>query len=435
VSAEDELLVALRDAGTIEPGGRYVVMLSGGRDSACLVHACVRIAGAATVTALHVNYGLRGAAADGDERHCEELCAALGIVLKVDHAPPPPAAGNLQAWARDHRYAVAGELAERRGARVLVGHTRDDQLETILYRLISSPTRRALSAMRERDGALLRPLLSHTRADTTAYCERNGLRWRDDASNDSDAYVRNRIRRELVPLLGELRPGAARNVLTLAERLRGEGEVLDELVDEALGGARTIALETLRALPPALARLVIQRLADQAADGIAPGAGAHAGAVVALGERGTTQVDIGCGLRAVSEYGTVRIERLGEDPTVPASVALAIPGEAAFADVVVRCEPAEPRPLPGVLDRATLGGPLTVRAWRPGDRIRPLGLEGSQSLQDLFQARRVPRARRASVPVVCAGEEIVWVGELAIAERCKVTAATRDAVRLSLTQR
>jgi tRNA(Ile)-lysidine synthase len=428
--SDDPLLAALRRAGTIRPGSPYVVMLSGGRDSTCLLHACAEIAGAATVSALHINYGLR-AAAEREEQHCRELCAQLGVPCEVDRAPPPPAIGNLQAWARGHRYLLARRLTERHGAQTVVGHTADDQLETILYRLISSPSRRAVLGMRERDGVLLRPLLGVTRADTTAYCERHGLSWCDDESNDSDAYVRNRIRHELVPLLTQLHPGAARNVLTLAERLHDENEVLNGLVTESLGGEETITLARLRSLPPALARLVVQRLADVALGGIAPGAGAHAPEVAGLSERGTARLDLGCGLRVVSEYGIVRIELLAEDPPVPAAVPLAIPGSVMFADLLVRCEPAAPQPVPDVLDRDVLGDALLVRAWQPGDRIRPLGLNGSQSLQDLFTARRVPQARRTRIAVVCAGEEIVWVQGVAVAERCKVSAVTSRAVRLS----
>jgi tRNA(Ile)-lysidine synthase len=97
----------------------------------------------------------------------------------------------------------------------------------------------------------------------------------------------------------------------------------------------------------------------------------------------------------------------------------------------VRCELAAPAPEPGVLDRAALGPDLLVRSWRPGDRIAPLGLGGTKSLQDLFTGRRVPRRKRQAVPIVESGGEIVWVAGLAISERCKVTPDTREAVRLS----
>jgi tRNA(Ile)-lysidine synthase len=178
-------------------------------------------------------------------------------------------------------------------------------------------------------------------------------------------------------------------------------------------------------------RLVVQRLADEAAGGYAPGAARRADEVSALGDRGTAMLDIGSGLRAVVEYGEVRVERAGPAPAPPGPVRLPIPGRASFGAREVRCELIAPALEAGVLDRARLGSELLVRSWRPGDRIAPLGLGGSKSLQDLFTGRRVPRLERHSVPVVQAGGEIVWVAGLATSERFKVTDATRAAVRLS----
>src|SRR5439155_25580675 len=135
------------------------------------------------------------------------------------------------------------------------GHTATDQVETILYRLASSPSRRALLGMRPRGGAVIRPLLRFTREDTAAYCRERGLAWREDASNASDAYARNRIRSGLVPALLEVHPGAQRNVLALAEILRDEADVLDVLVEEVLGtGGSSVSLSRLRPLPPAVRR-------------------------------------------------------------------------------------------------------------------------------------------------------------------------------------
>jgi tRNA(Ile)-lysidine synthase len=419
-------------------GERLVVMYSGGRDSTCLLHMCVTEAGPDGVCALHVNYGLR-AAADGDEAACAELCVRLGVELRVERAGPPPA-GNLQAWAREVRYTAARGLARERDAVIAVGHTADDQVETILYRLISSPTRRAVLGMASDGGGIVRPLLGMTRAETTAYCERHDLSWRDDASNDSDAYVRNRIRNELLPLVRELHPAAEANLLTLAERLREEGAALDELVDVELahGPGGRITLARLRELSPALARLVVQRLADDALGGVSPaaGVGRRAPEIAALSDQGTAALDLGHGLRATSEYGVVRISSERVKPTYspyPAQSCgrLAIPG--AVGRVV--CEIVEPVREPGVLDRDALADELVVRTWRAGDRMRPLGLGGSKSLQDLFTARKVPRARRASLAVVESAGEIAWVEGVATSEQFKVTAATTRAVRLSVRRR
>jgi tRNA(Ile)-lysidine synthase len=223
-------------------------------------------------------------------------------------------------------------------------------------------------------------------------------------------------------------------VLAVAGILGDEAEALDALVGQVLDylPAREVALEALRGLPGALRRLVVQRMADEAAGGLAPGAAGRADELAALSDRGTAMLDIGCGLRGVAEYGTLRIERLDcEETDACAAVALSIPGSVPFGSVEVRCELTAPALKPGVLDRAALGPELLVRAWRPGDRIAPLGLGGTKLLQDLFTARRVPRLKRAGVPVVESRGEIVWVAGLATSERFKVTPDTSEAVRLS----
>jgi tRNA(Ile)-lysidine synthase len=431
---ERDMFARVRAEGLLSRGRAVLVLLSGGRDSTCLLDVAVRIAGADAVSALHVNYGLRGASSDADERACRELCARLGVALEV-RRPAPRARGNLQAWAREVRYREAGELARARSADVATGHTATDQAETILYRLASSPSRRALLGMRPREGSLVRPLLRFTREDTTAYCQERGLSWREDASNASGRYARNRVRAGLLRALSEVHPGALGNVLGLAEVLRDEAEVLDALVEEAVGADGGVTLEALRGLPAALRRLVVQRLADEAAGGFAPGVGRRADDLAALTDRGTAMLDVGCGLRAIVEYGRVRIERLGASRAAPApeQIVLAIPGSAAFGALEIRCEVGAPAREPGVLDRATLGSSqLLVRTWRPGDRMEPLGLGGAtKSLQDLFTARRVPRLERAMVPVVESVGQIVWVAGVATSERFKVTAATREAVRLT----
>ena len=152
-----------------------------------------------------------------------------------------------------------------------------------------------------------------------------------------------------------------------------------------------------------------------------------------LSDRGTAMLDIGCGLRAVAEYGELRIERIeriGRAVAVPEAMSLPIPGEVWFGSYNVLCEAVPPAPEPGVLDRATLGPELVVRSWRPGDRMAPVGLGGTKSLQDLFTARRVPRLDRATVPVVEAHGEIAWVAGVATSEHFKVSDQTAEAVRL-----
>jgi tRNA(Ile)-lysidine synthase len=309
----DGMLEAVREGGMLPAGTQLVAMLSGGRDSVCLLDLAVRLLGAEAVTALHVNYGLREGSG-ADEAHCEALCERLGVRLEVERPRRPEGPGNLQAWARDCRYAAAARLALADDGSIATGHTADDQVETILYRLASSPSRRALLGMRPRDGRLVRPLLGFSRAQVTSYCAGRSLAWRDDPTNAEPTYARNRVRHGLARALAEVHPAAAQNVLRTAELLRDEAEVLDALVAAELDGSggsprNAIELDRLAELPPALRRLVVQQLADRAAGRPVAGAARRAEEVTALRRTGTAMLDLGGGVRAVAERGVLHAER------------------------------------------------------------------------------------------------------------------------------
>jgi tRNA(Ile)-lysidine synthase len=277
--------------GLLADGEPVVVLLSGGRDSVCLLDCAVALG--AHVTALHVNYGLRDEAAD-DESFCRGLCERVNVPLVVERTGTPE--GNVQAWARDVRFAAARRVAQ--GAPVATGHTATDQAETVLYRLAASPGRRALLGMSARDGDVIRPLLSVTREETAEHNRQRGLTWREDATNP--ATKRGRIR----ALLDDLHPAAERNIVRTAELLREEAAVLDEVVDTALAGRDHIPLATLRALPPALARLVIRRLAENATQTLCARAATRLDDVLALDDGA---LDLGDGARAVVEAGILRM--------------------------------------------------------------------------------------------------------------------------------
>jgi tRNA(Ile)-lysidine synthase len=307
----DDVLERVRATDLLPAGADVVVLLSGGRDSVCLLD--VALALGCSVRALHVNYGLRAEAGE-DEAHCRALCDRLGVALTVRRATrPDDAVGNLQAWARDVRYAAAAE--EAGGALVAVGHTASDQAETVLYRLAASPGRRALLGMRPRSGHLVRPLLTITREETGAWCRARGLDWRDDASNESDDFARGRVRHGLLTALEAVDARAAANVVRTAEVLREEAEVLDVVVDTALAGRDRIALSHLAGLPPALARLVVRRLAEEATGGLCPRASGRLEDIFGLGDVGA--LDVGDGARAVVEGGVLRFEATPPLPRSP----------------------------------------------------------------------------------------------------------------------
>lgn len=434
-------LEAARSSGLVRAGEPLLVLLSGGVDSVCLLEVCVRLG--ARVAALHVNYGLRDGA-DGDAALCRELCTRLEVPLAVEGvslaAAEPGATGNLQAEARDARYAFAEAYVGREGGDYAAAHTASDQAETVLYRLAVSPGRRALLGMEARRGRLVRPLLAVTRSETRAYCEARGLPWREDPSNADPRFARARVRHEVLPVLRALSPAAERTIAETGLLLRDEQEVLEAAVEDALArlGEQALPLAELRTLPAGLARLLLRRVAEEAAGEPCSLSRADADAVLSLGERGGTQtLDLGGGLRAVVEYGVLRFSRAREGEP-PAPVRLPVPGSVRFGGWEVEARPAGTEEVAAgaeaddaAVSVAALGDAVTVRAWQAGDRMRPAGLGGSKSLQDVFTDRKVPRGLRGELPVVETGGEIVWVAGVALAEGYREAAEEGPLVRLS----
>jgi tRNA(Ile)-lysidine synthase len=375
-----------------------------------------------------VNYGLREGAA-GDEEFVRALCSGLGVPLfaeRVTLGEPTP--GNLQERARDARYALAERLAEGGYA---TGHTASDQAETVLYRLAVSPGSRALQGMPARRGRLVRPLLGVTREEVREYLRSRGLEWREDPSNADRRFARARVRHDLIEALRSIGPAAERTIAETARQLREEAEVLDAAVDaalEELGGGPGVSAPVLGRQLPAVRRLVLRRLAEQAGGELGAG---DAEQIMALGGRGSKSLDLGGGLRVVVEYGTLRFTRAPE-AAVPDPVALPVPGQVRFGEWEVEASVGGPG---DAAVRGELGSILTVRAWRDGDRMRPVGLGGSKTLQDLFTDRKVPRALRHTLPVVVSGEEIVWVAGVAVDERFAAAPDSTQAIALSATQR
>ncbi len=422
---------AVRAEGLLEPGGATVVLLSGGRDSVCLLDLAVRIAGPGAVAALHVDYGLR-TESGADAEHCAALCETLGVALHVRRAGAP--AGNRQAWARELRYAAAEELARERDAVIAAGHTASDQVETVLYRLAASPGRRALLGMPARAGRLVAPAA------------------RRDARGDRGLLRRARagLARGRLQRLARLRPqphpprparraarrpsrrGGQRPAHARGAARRGRRAGRRRRRRAGTSSATRPSRPRSRRCPRRSRRLALQALADGAV-ARAPAVGPRLDELLALGGgRGSASLDLGGGLRAVAEYGRLRFEPAGA-PAHPEPAPLPVPGRAGWAGGELTCERGPDLPLgDGTLDAGTLAtGALEVRAWRPGDRMRPLGLGGTRTLQDLFTDRKVPRARRARWPVVTCAGEIAWIPRVATGERYAVGPATRDRVRLS----
>jgi tRNA(Ile)-lysidine synthase len=411
----DAVLGAARESGLVRAGEPLLVLVSGGGDSVALLDLAVRLG--AAVSVLHVNYGLREGA-DADQDFVRDLTGRLGVTLHAHRVTLPD--GNTQEQARDARYALAEQLAEGDYA---AAHTASDQAETVLYRLAVSPGSRALHGMAPRRGRLVRPLLGVTREEVRDYLRARGLEWREDPSNADRRFARARVRHDVLGALQELSPAVDRTIAETARQLRDEAEVLDAAVADALaelGGVPAISLDALKEHPPALQRLVIRELAGRTVSA------SELEQLLNVGRQGTKSLDLGGGLRAVAEYGTLRFTRTG-DAEPPPPVQLVVPGRTRFGDweLEARLEG------PGDVAVTDVGPAVTVRAWRDGDRMRPAGLGGSKSLQDLFTDRKVPRALRRTLPVIEANGEIVWVAGVAVDERFAAKEGEPGAVALT----
>lgn len=445
-----------------------LVALSGGPDSVALVHVLreLEAAGELTVCALaHFNHQLRGADADADEAFCRRMAEALGLPFEAGRADVRALARaqgrSLEDAARVARYGFLEDAATRLGAdAIAVGHTRDDQAETFLLRLLRGSGSRGLASILPRSGRVIRPLLDVSRAELREYAASHALAFRTDATNEDESIPRNRVRRALLPYLArEFSPGVV-GVLARAAAIAREDD--DCLQAEAIVLARTIVLSpegdaggleveaaALMALHPALAARVAQQALRAQAGGAFIGFD-HVERFLEFVRDGRPGTMLSLpGQRAVHRGGRVR---LGPEPargenapavnsfevllSIPGEVCLDGPGWAIAAEPLPAIDPGG-APLAGrgrqvAVQHGALDLPLTVRSRRPGDRFRPLGLGGhGKKLQDFLVDRKIPNELRDFIPlVVDAGGRIVWVVGEAVAEDFRVTAPSAGVLLL-----
>jgi len=439
--AVHRLTEAVRRSGLVDAISSGVVLTSGGPDSACVAAALARAIGPERVHALHVNYGLRDSA-NRDERVCRDLCSRLRIDLHIDR--PATLQGNIQAAAREFRYAAAERLRIRTGGDwIATGHTRTDLAETMVYRLAVSPGARSLRCLPAQSGRVVRPLIELERAELRQLATEAALPFADDETNLDPAFARNRIRSEILPVLRGLSPAAERNIAETQAEMAEEARLLDRVVLEALeaagagAGAVAIRAEALEGSEPALRRLALRALAERATGRAVPLGRRRAAQIMRLAlmpEGG--EVDLGHGVRVICEQGLIRFETSSEADAAPAPAPLRVPGSCRFGEWEVRAEiragPLEPAgPDLATLDAEALGDELVVRTWREGDRIRPLGMNGTKSLQDLFTDRGVPRSLRHHLPVVTAAGRVVWVAGVAVSEDFRLPPDAREVAVLT----
>jgi tRNA(Ile)-lysidine synthase len=373
------------------------------------------------VVAAHLDHRLRPTSKD-DAAFCAELCRRLGVTLHSDCADVAALArrdgGGVEEAGREERYAFLRRVMEQEGAAAIaVAHTRDDQAETLLLRLLRGAGRRGLGAMRERSGGVWRPLLSVSRSEVLEHLRARGLSWREDPSNADPSYLRNRVRAELLPYLESRFNASARETLARAAAvLAEEDDLLAEMADEQWRGiarpdAPGVVLdrEALRRVPRVLARLVLRRTLEET--GGLKGVGhAHLEKLVTLtGVASGRRLPLPGGREAVVSFGQMRIgprvvarESFAFDLPVPGRVDLP-DGQAVLARPARG--PASARDRSAVV--AAPDGPLVVRTRQVGDRVRAGRRE--VSLKRFLMDHRVPADVRAGLPLVAAGRRVVWV--------------------------
>lgn len=425
-------------------GSRALVMVSGGQDSITLLElsaaGLLRAEGPTEVLALHVNHHLRGQDSDDDEDLVVRHCARLGVRLTVAHRPIEKSQGNVQETARSARREAALTVAdERQCERIALGHTADDQVETMLYRMARYGGLAALRGMLPSDPPWVRPLLGLRRAETEGFCRERGLEFAVDRGNAYPGYARTGVREQVLPAWEAVLPGA----VEAAGRTAEVAAEVERLVALTLAGTgldvTSTELDTnrLRTLPAPLRRLVLHAWLEHR-EGLESTRKDVLGLEGLLTASGSAGIDLGAKWRAVREYDLISLVRATRPtPVVPAETALSLPGFADWGGVRIRaervtrfCAPDPARE--AYVDAAGITGPLSVRGVRPGDRMRPLGLVGTRKLQDTLVDLRVPAGRRPFVPLVVCGGSILWVCGLLSAEQGRITAETRELVRFSV---
>ena len=480
-----------------QPGATVVVAVSGGPDSLCLLGSvlALREQGVASapgeIVVAHLNHQLRGIESEHDAEWVAAFARELGLRCEVNSADVGKLARtegrSLEDAARRARYVFLRRIAAEAGAeRIGVGHTRDDQAETVIMHWLRGSGLAGLAGMAPLEGDLARPLLDLTRADTVAYCAARDWAPCLDATNDDPAYLRNRIRHELLPQLEQYNPNLsqtlARNAVLIAEDERYLATQMTHAWEEVVSSASesTIALDLagLHALPGALRHRVVRRAARHLAgdDTEQELEARHIALVDELVDQGRTGavLDLPDGLRIARGYTTLTltvvtdaapngIEKDGSAATMAQAQVLQMPGTVELPEVGWRIRawqtdaPAgsergdlpDPPELPAFayggtygsvghaetrvyLDADVAGDMLSVRTWRRGDRFRPLGMLQEKKVQDYFTDAKVPRELRRRLPLVFNEDHLLWIAGLRLDDRVRLTPQTRRILVLQL---
>lgn len=415
----NDLLEQLRQYDMIRPGDRINCAVSGGADSMALLWGLYLLKDKLEIdlAAVHFNHGLRGAESDGDESFVREFCGRFEIPLTVGRGNITPGKKGLEAAAREARYTffsgVPGKLA--------TAHTADDNAETVLMHLIRGTGLKGLGGIAPVNGQVIRPMLQVTREQVLAFLEEYHIPHREDSSNSTDAFLRNRLRHHVMPLLRAENPRFCENLSATAARLRYDEEALcaasrfDPLPD----------VDALRAMPRALRCRVLESFLKQC------GAQEPTAAHIALAE--ALVFSDKPSARAAFPGGVIlarRYHRLEQLQALPPLEARALPGDGCLelpeSGLRIIVSPASTIQNTQSIFTVTPIGPLTLRCRREGDRIRLSG--GTKSVKKLFADRKIPACQRLQIPIVA--DDAGILGIYGIGANLDRTAATLPALQI-----
>ncbi len=423
-------------------GQRILVGISGGIDSVVLLDVLDRLG--FKCEGIHINFQLRGNESDKDEKFVRDFCIQRKLPVHTHQAPARTYATenkcSIQMAARELRYSLFAKVADQqRIATVAVGHHSDDQSETLLINLNRGTGLDGIGGIRPKrvlggQIRLIRPLLMETRSTIHAYADACKLKWQEDSSNLDPKYLRSRLRTQVIPHL---------NSLTLARSASLVGQWFDEvikpLIDEHFTAAtldRSLKIKYLRTLPDVLAQqMVIEWLkkcipqvpvTEMLVTQIIQLINSHPGKRIEIGG-----VNIWRERDLITFSDSMIKSSYQGSELYPSSDPLLIPGGQLQLDLISD-EPAQLNdPNTAWLDAKLLEFPLIVRNWLPGDRIHPLGMQGTKKVSDLLTDKAAPSSQRAKIPVVCSNETIVWVVGYQISHQFRVTKSTDRYARIS----
>lgn len=422
--------------GLLQPADRLLLAISGGPDSVALLHLLLELGYRPALA--HVNFGLRGADADADEEFVRLVGRELNLTVHAHRVDPKSYAAqkkvSLQVAARRLRYAFFDELVQAHAyTAVATAHHRNDAGETVLYNLLRGKSFSVLPGIPLRRGIYVRPLLATTKQELVDYLQAHNLPYRIDASNLEAHYDRNYIRLQVMPALAHLAGDPAALLTERAElyslQLQLLHQVLGALTPQyvlPVANGYTIQLERLLQTKPAhVAQLWLLYWMEMELE-LEYNAARQALQLMDAQTGRHTETETWVLLR---DRDTIAVSRTVEAMAVE-EIALS-PGLFQYNAVTISVKifaGSLPSPMPAnpiYLDAGTTRGPLRLRPWQPGDYLKPLGLRGSKKVSDILTDAKIPAAHRNQAFVLADNDGVVYVQGYRIAERVKITPATK----------